>query len=69
MPQPVVSLVARDRGGTAWACTPQCGPKQWGEGFYRDASRDGRIELKRIDGYDGEIFLGPITASPPATMR
>ena len=69
MPQPVVALVARSRGGSAWSCIRrECGPHE-GVAEYQDASRDGRIDLHRADGYDGEIFIGPVTASPPATAH
>ena len=69
MPQPVVTLVARGRGGSAWTCIRrECGSHE-GMAEYQDASRDGRIDLHRIDGYDGEIFIGPVTASPPAAAR
>jgi hypothetical protein len=67
MALPPLSIAVRHRGGEYWACVPRCGIQQ-GRPGYTDAGLDGRIIIERSRGYDGFAYLGPITASVPATM-
>lgn len=63
-PSRVVSLRLAHAGGDAWLCTEECGPHEI------DGQRRGprSIELfdRLTDGFDGEFYVGPIHASPPA---
>jgi hypothetical protein len=67
MSVPPLAIAIRHRGGEFWACVPRCGVQQ-GRPGYADPGLDGRIVLERSQGYDGFAYLGPITASVPATM-
>lgn len=67
----MVSLDLRYGAGTAWSCTPKCGPASIGEhlaGVTLPAVPS--VALKRTDAaYDGTWYVGPLNASPPAWLR
>lgn len=62
--QDTLSLVVASQGGSSWNCRPECHS-------YRDAVVDlpevrGVILRTLMDGaYDGQLAVGPTTASPP----
>lgn len=67
LPPGAISLDARGRAGSYWACAPGCGVIETeGRSQYEDASLDGRIVMGRANGYDGVLHIGPMTASKPA---
>ena len=57
----VRSFDTRYNDGTTWACTDFCGVHH----FSGNAIRGGK-PVSPGEGYDDTLFLGPITASPPA---
>lgn len=57
----VRSFDTRYNDGTTWACLDLCGVHH----FSGNAIREGK-PVPPGEGYDGTLFLGPITASPPA---
>jgi hypothetical protein len=65
--QRVISLDAGHSGGTAWICSPDCGIARLGG---RRDGPPGAMEIAdetRPAGHRGWYFVGPITASPPAS--
>lgn len=62
-----VTLNARGRAGSYWACAPTCGVFDTeGRSQYDDAALDGRIVMAHTNAFDGVLHIGPMTASPPA---
>lgn len=66
--QDTLSLVVASQGGSSWNCRPECGS-------HRDAATDlpearGVILGNVMEGaYDGQLAVGPTTASPPRAFR
>lgn len=64
-PSPVRSLRLAHAGGSAWLCTEECGPHQIA-GQQAGATRSINFFERTTEGFDGEFYVGPIHASPPA---
>jgi hypothetical protein len=63
------SLLAVGDGGSAWACMEECGSHELGRPAVSHR-RSIKLQPRKIEGYDGILFLGaPTTASPPALLR
>ena len=67
----MVSLDLRYGAGSAWSCTPKCGPDSMGEhlvGVTLPAVPS--VEIQHTDAaYDGTWYVGQLNASPPAWLR
>lgn len=68
---PNLSLDARFSGGSAWICQPgnDCGPQELGSQVRGEApGSPGVVLFDKPDerGFDGMVYLGRATASPPA---
>lgn len=64
----VLSFRIGSQGGAAWNCQPECGPHP--SRAVEDAELRGfRLEPDADGAFDGVLFLGPTTASPPAASR
>lgn len=67
----MVSLDLRYGAGTAWSCTPKCGPDSMGEhlvGVTLPAVPS--VEIQHTDeAFDGIWYVGQLNASPPAWLR
>jgi hypothetical protein len=66
-PSQVRSLRMAHAGGSAWLCTEECGPHQL-EG-QRRATRTINLFVRPTEGFDGEFYVGPLHASPPAVAE
>ncbi len=64
-PSPVRSLRLAHAGGSAWLCTEECGPHEI-DGQRARATRSINLFERTTEGFDGEFYVGPIHASPPA---
>lgn len=62
---PVRALRLAHAGGTAWLCTEECGPHEI-DGERVQATPSIHLFERTTDGFDGEFYVGPIHASPPA---
>lgn len=68
----LIALDVKNLGGSAWMCTT-ADPKECGPHDLRRREANGPIPRIELDpaaapttGYDGALFLGPVTASLPA---
>ena len=64
----VLSLRIASQGGAAWNCQPQCGPHP-GRAVEAPELRGLRLDPDADGAFDGVLFLGPTSASPPAASR
>ena len=62
-----VTLNVASQGGEAWDCRPDCGV-HGGPGRVDPARRGIFLEPSNDAAYDGDLALGPTTASPPVGL-
>lgn len=67
-PSPVRSLRLAHAGGSAWLCAAQCGPHEL-DGQRARGARSIKLFDRTTEGFDGEFYVGPLHASPPAVAR
>ncbi|SHH45111.1 hypothetical protein SAMN05428948_4089 [Massilia sp. CF038] len=66
----LVSLDLRYLAGSAWSCTPKCGPDSMDDALDGVTRRDTPAVALGVDdpAYSGTFFVGKLSASPPARL-